>query len=158
MVYPTLIAFSLVGAAFAQNPADARAACPAEEASKGGLPIMGFGQTGLFGCGAPSSPPGMSLQGMIQTVLPVFGMTGGGSGSGTFKSNYAAAPGLDLHTLYTPQQNPSNQKFPVIVWGNGACAGWGGWFSNFLNEIASNGFFVRTSAGPSQPLQYSFSV
>lgn len=103
---------------------------------------MGFGQTGLFGCGAPSSPPGMSLQGMIQTVLPVFGMTGGGSGSGPFKSNYAASPGLDAHTLYTPQQNPSNQKIPVIVWGNGACAGWGGWFSNFLNEIASNGFYV----------------
>jgi hypothetical protein len=115
MVPSILFILSLVSVAVAQSPADARAPCPAEEGSKGGLPIMGFGQTGLFGCGAASSPPGMSLQGMIQTVLPVFGMTGGGSGSGPYKSNYAAPPGLDGHTLYTPQQGV-NSKIPVIVW------------------------------------------
>jgi hypothetical protein len=115
MIPSVLFVLSLASVAVAQAPNESRAPCPATEGSAGGLPIMGFGQTGLFGCGAASSPPGLSLQGMIQTVLPVFGMTGGGSGSGPYKSNYAASPGLAGHTLYTPQQGVSG-KIPVIVW------------------------------------------
>lgn len=78
--------------------------------------------------------------------------------SGKFKSNSAAAPGLDLHTLYTPQENLTNQLIPVIIWGNGACAGWGGWFSNFLNEIASHGFYVSMSPVLTLARECSFSV
>jgi hypothetical protein len=110
-----LSSFSLVSAVLAQTQNPARAECPANEKSSGGLAIMGFDQTGLFGCGNATSPPSMSLAGLLQTVLPVLGMTGGGVGSGPFKSSYTASPGLAGHTLYKPTQAPLG-KVPVIVW------------------------------------------
>jgi dienelactone hydrolase len=40
--------------------------------------------------------------------------------------------------------------------GNGACAGWGGWFSNFLTEISSHGFYIVANGGPSATSILSF--
>jgi hypothetical protein len=80
--------------------------------------IMGEKQTGIFGSGKASAPPGFSLGGIVGMLGPVVGMlpdtTGG---SGPYKSSYAAVPGLPKHTLYQPKLPPAGQKLPVIVWG-----------------------------------------
>jgi hypothetical protein len=80
--------------------------------------IMGEKQTGIFGSGKASAPPGFSLSGIVGMLGPVIGMlpetTGG---SGPYKSFYAAVPGLAKHTLYQPKSPPAGQKLPVIVCG-----------------------------------------
>jgi hypothetical protein len=134
-----IIPFSLIGAAIAQE-------C---KGSSGGLAIMGYAQTGIFGCGSASAPPSMSLTGIIQMLGPVLGMGGDKSGgSGPHKASYNELPGLARHTVYQPSNVPPGVKLLVILWGNGACAGWGAWFSKFLNEIASHGYFIIANGGP----------
>jgi hypothetical protein len=124
--------------------------CPG--GSTGGLELMGYAQTGIFGCGSATAPPGLSLTGILQMVGPVLGMTGdtSGGGSGPMKASYAAIPEFPRHTLYQPNASfiQSGMKMPVIIWGNGACAGWGGWFSKFLAEISSHGFVIVANGDP----------
>jgi len=62
-------------------------------------------------------------------------------GSGPYKAHYIDAPGLASHTIYAPI-NPPSTPLPVIIWGNGFCMSSGTMFANFLNEIASHGFFI----------------
>ena len=77
-------------------------------------------------------------------------------GSGPYKAHYIDAPGLASHTIYAPI-NPPSTPLPVIIWGNGFCMSAGKqifrstgvpltqsgtMFANFLNEIASHGFFI----------------
>jgi hypothetical protein len=111
---------------------------------------MGYEQTGIFGCGDATAPPGMTLTGLAQLIGPVLFMSGdtSGGGSGPYKANYTALAGLPRHTIYTPSNVPAGTKLPVILWGNGACAGWGGWFSKFLSEIASHGFLIIANGDP----------
>jgi len=113
---------------------------------------MGPAQTGKFGEGRPSAPPSMSLSGMLGMVSAV-GMTPDTTGgSGPYKSSFGAVPGLRKHTMYMPKSVPANVTLPVIVWGNGACSGNGAWFSKFLNEIASHGFFIVANGDPNGSL------
>jgi len=63
-------------------------------------------------------------------------------GSGPYNAHYIEDPSLPGHTIYTPKEPPANLKMPVIVWGNGFCMAAGTMFVNFLNEIASHGFFI----------------
>lgn len=73
---------------------------------------------------------------------PVLGMKADTSGgSGPYKASFAAIPGFPKHTMYMPK-SPPTMKLPVMVWGNGACSGNGAWFSKFLDEIASHGYFI----------------
>jgi hypothetical protein len=69
-------------------------------------------------------------------------------GSGPYKSSFGPVPGLEKHTLYMPTTVPAGVTLPSIVWGNGACFGYGAWFSKFLNEIASHGFFIIANGAP----------
>jgi hypothetical protein len=111
--------------------------------------IMGPKQTGKFGAGGQSSAPGLSLTGIAQMGGGVIGMTDDTTGgSGPYKSSFGTVPGLAKHTMYMPKNAPANVKLPVIVWGNGACSGNGAWFSKFLNEIASHGFFIIANGDP----------
>jgi len=93
--------------------------------------------------GSATSPPGLSAAGVTGMLGPVLGMTDDKSGgSGQYKASFSTVPGLAKHTMYMPTSVPANLKLPVIVWGNGACSGNGAWFSKFLNEIASHGYFI----------------
>jgi hypothetical protein len=111
--------------------------------------IMGPGTTGVFGAGPATSAPAVSagaLAGMASVIGMVADSTGG---SGPYKSHFSALEGLPNHTVYQPKEPPAGEKLPVIVWGNGACSGNGAWFSKFLNEIASHGFFIIANGAPS---------
>jgi hypothetical protein len=126
-----IAAFIFVGATLGQS------------SGPGGLELMGEGQTGVFGSGSATAPPGFSIGGIVGMLGPVLGMnpdtTGG---SGPYKASAGPVPGLARHTLYQPKSAPERIKLPAIVWGNGACSGNGQWFSKFLTEISSHGYFI----------------
>jgi hypothetical protein len=65
-------------------------------------------------------------------------------GSGPFKSKWKTDPSLPEHTIYVPTVK-TDEKLPVIVFGNGLCLPIGLMYANMLNEIASYGFMVRIS-------------
>jgi dienelactone hydrolase len=46
---------------------------------------------------------------------------------------------------------PHKDKLPIMLWGNGGCAANAGRFAGFLEDIASHGFLVITTAGPAAP-------
>lgn len=69
-------------------------------------------------------------------------------GSGPYKAQMVADPGLPTHTIYRPRDLAAAPgKLPVVAWGNGACVNAGDRFRNFLTEIASYGYFV-VALGP----------
>jgi Chlorophyllase len=135
---------------FSKKPEAEDPASPCPLGSKGGLPLMGWKQTGIFGCGNATAPPSMSAKGLIQMVGGVYGMSGSSeaAGSGPYKSNYTGIDELPRHTIYIPHGVPNGTKIPVIFWGNGACTGWGGWFSKFLEEISSQGYLIVANGSP----------
>jgi len=111
--------------------------------------LMGEDKTGVFGSGQATAAPGFSAGGVAGMLGSVLGMTNDNTGgSGPYKSKFKALEGLPRHTVYRPTSLPEGVTMPVIVWGNGACAGNGAWFSKFLNEIASHGFFIIANGAP----------
>ncbi|EMD65577.1 hypothetical protein GGP41_010450 [Bipolaris sorokiniana] len=55
--------------------------------------------------------------------------------------------GLPGHTIYLPAGNPTNGKYPVLVWGNGACSTDGRSNSALLRNMAANGFLAISEGG-----------
>jgi hypothetical protein len=135
MIVPTvLVSYALLGTALAQ-----------------GVPaVMSEAQTGVFGAGNATSTPkigkgGISISALAAEAikfLPLTMVKDNSGGSGLYKAGYTAAPGLVNHTIYAPKTLPPGVQLPVIVWGNGACSGKGTWFSKFLTEIASHGYYI----------------
>lgn len=69
-------------------------------------------------------------------------------GSGPYPASYVTDPGLPNHTVYRPDSLPSDDKLPIVAWGNGACAADGTAFENALTEWASHGFLVIANGEP----------
>jgi hypothetical protein len=67
-------------------------------------------------------------------------------GSGTYSAKAFSDPSLRKRTIYAPEK-VTNEKLPVILWGNGGCLAVGTMFSEFLKEVASHGFMVLAN-GP----------
>ena len=66
-------------------------------------------------------------------------------GTGPYPSIMASDSTLETHTIFRPADLGSfgrENKLPVIVWGNGACANSPWEHLNFLSEVASHGFLV----------------
>lgn len=66
-------------------------------------------------------------------------------GKGNYPAIMTSAASLPTHTLFQPQDLSkfgSNNKLPIIAWGNGACFDSPFEHVNFLNEVASHGFLV----------------
>lgn len=66
-------------------------------------------------------------------------------GQGQYKAIMVTEPSLEAHTIFRPQDLSAFGKknpMPILVWGNGACTNSPWEHKLFLNEIASNGFFV----------------
>ncbi len=74
------------------------------------------------------------------------------AGSGPYKAVMEADPTLTTHTIYRPADLNAigNQKLPIILWANGACANTGNRFQFFLTDIASYGY-VAIAIGPIVP-------
>ncbi|KAJ3042795.1 hypothetical protein HDV00_006615 [Rhizophlyctis rosea] len=63
-------------------------------------------------------------------------------------SRYFTDSSLQRHTIYQPQTIPSGASFPILVWGEGACAADGTAVQNFLHNIASYGFVIIANGSP----------
>jgi hypothetical protein len=71
-------------------------------------------------------------------------------GTGPFSAVMASDSTLATHTIFRPDDIGAfggENKLPIIVWGNGACANSPGGHVNFLSEVASYGFLV-VAIGP----------
>ncbi len=66
-------------------------------------------------------------------------------GTGPYPAVMASDSTLETHTIFRPSDLSAfdtNNKLPIFVWGNGACANSPGGHVNFLSELASHGFLV----------------
>ena len=116
------------------------------------IPGMNSEQTGLFGTGPATATPNITLHALFQMIRGAIGTItpDSGGGSGPYRASYSSLPSLPKHTVYQPDIStlPPLYTLPIILWGNGACRGYGGWFSKFLIEIASHGYFVIANGVP----------
>jgi len=60
---------------------------------------------------------------------------------------YAVDPSFPGYTVYVPPK-ADTEKFPVILWANGACSDDGAGFSSFLLEVSSHGYIVVANGAP----------
>jgi len=66
-------------------------------------------------------------------------------GTGPYKAVALGEETLSKFTIYRPKNLDNfgpDQKLPILLWGNGACADSSAFHKLFLNEIASHGFIV----------------
>ncbi|MEN9705593.1 MAG: hypothetical protein RLZZ393_1472 [Pseudomonadota bacterium] len=64
-------------------------------------------------------------------------------GEGPYRALMTMDARLPTHTLYRPADLTAGPgRWPVIVWGNGACHNLGNRFRYFLTEIASHGYVI----------------
>ncbi|MDG4839617.1 cellulose binding domain-containing protein [Micromonospora sp. WMMD967] len=68
-------------------------------------------------------------------------------GSGPYPADYETSASLANHTIFRPQNLPT-ERLPVVAWGNGGCSGNGLSQGNFLREIASHGFLAIANGAP----------
>lgn len=92
------------------------------------------------------------LVGLLVAVclLPVSAGTAAAAtgGSGPYPAEYDTTFSLRGHTIYRPATLPSDERLPIVVWGNGGCLADGTMFENILTEFASHGFLVIANGRP----------
>jgi hypothetical protein len=95
------------------------------------LPIIGVGLALVAGCTMP-------------------GGGGGGAQTGTRDgANFEVVSGLANHTIWSPTNLASVTKpLPIVVWGNGACAGESSFFGAMLAPLAASGVVVFSNGTP----------
>ncbi|MBN2194977.1 MAG: alpha/beta hydrolase [Polyangiaceae bacterium] len=57
-------------------------------------------------------------------------------------------PGIACGTIYRPADLGGDEKYPIFVWGEGACTRNGSSNSGAMSEIASHGYFVVADGPP----------
>jgi hypothetical protein len=72
--------------------------------------------------------------------------TGSGPHRVTVETN--AAPGINEGTIFRPTDLGGTEKYPIFVWGNGACSRNGLSNATAMAEIASYGYFVVADGTP----------
>lgn len=95
-----------------------------------------------------AQPPGITRE-MIMRQLPQEGAPV--ADVGPYRAIVEPAFGSAEHAVYRPESLgalPAGEKLPILVWGNGGCARNSGGFAGFLQNIASFGFLVVTTAAP----------
>jgi hypothetical protein len=71
------------------------------------------------------------------------------SGSGSHKVTVESNSGISCGTIYRPSDLGGTEKYPIFVWGEGACSRSGTSNSASMGEIASHGYFVIADGPPS---------
>ena len=77
------------------------------------------------------------LAGLLAAALliPVTSSTAvAASGTGPYPAEYVTTLRLRNHTIFRPATLPSNEKLPIVVWGNGACLANGTMFENKIGR------------------------
>jgi len=68
--------------------------------------------------------------------------------TGSHKVVVETDPTLSGRTIYRPSDLGPGKKYPILVWGNGACSKNGTDHSDFWGEIASHGYIVINEGTP----------
>lgn len=100
-------------------------------------PLLFQSEQTLVGESKPSTSP--------ETNAPAKTVTIENGGQGPYPAIVTEAASLEGMTIYQPRDlTPfgNENKLPVLLWGNGACANSTEEHKNFLNEIASHGYVV----------------
>lgn len=95
-----------------------------------------------------AQPPGITRE-MIMRQLPQEGAPV--ADVGPYKAVMEPAFGSAGHAVYRLEALgalPAGEKLPILVWGNGGCARNSGGFAGYLQNIASFGYLVVTTAAP----------
>jgi dienelactone hydrolase len=94
---------------------------------------------------ATAQPPGITME-MINRQLPLEGAPL--AEPGPYATISEGAYDSARHILFRPSELdnfPTQDKLPVVIWGNGGCAIGNPQYAGFLGTIASHGFLVLTT-------------
>ncbi len=91
-------------------------------------------------CGLPEVASGKEISplGEVSVIIEE-------GGTGDYPAVVTEDPSLPGMTLFHPKNMSAfgeEQRLPILLWGNGACANTTQEHKNFLNEIASNGYMI----------------
>jgi len=106
-------------------------------AAAGGM-TSGKGGAGAGGGGNPGTC----------TASKATGSNAGGSGKYQVVVETNSDAGIREGTIYRPKDLGGAEKYPILVWGNGACSKNGYSNSAAMAEIASHGYFVVSDGTP----------
>lgn len=131
---------SVGGAAAGGSPSGGSGA-----ASDGGAPA-GTGAGGSAGS-AGSAGGGSGGSGTCTASKPA-GSNASGSGTHQVTVEINADPGIKEGTIFRPADLGGSEKYPIFVWGEGACSQNGLANATAMGEIASHGYFVIADGTP----------
>jgi len=116
--------------------------------STGGRAGQGSGGSGQSGGGNTAGAAGSTGAGTCTASKPVSGVNATGSGPHKVTVETNADPGIKEGTIYRPTDLGGTEKYPIFVWGNGACSQDGLSNTAAMAEIASHGYFVIADGTP----------
>ncbi|HYP75625.1 MAG TPA: hypothetical protein VER12_06720 [Polyangiaceae bacterium] len=119
----------------------------AGEAGKATGGRAGQGGSGQSGGGNAAGAAGSIGTGTCTASKPV-SVTVSGSGPHKVTVETNADPGIKEGTIYRPTDLGGTEKYPILVWGNGACSQDGLSNTAAMAEIASYGYFVVADGTP----------
>jgi dienelactone hydrolase len=115
--------------------------------SNGGSGGQGAGGKGQAGGSATAGTAGSIGSGSCTASKPVsVSVSGSGPHKVTVETN--ADSGVKEGTIYRPTDLGGAEKYPIFVWGNGACSQDGLSNTAAMAEIASHGYFVIADGTP----------
>ncbi|MEN9307643.1 MAG: hypothetical protein RL173_1575 [Fibrobacterota bacterium] len=68
--------------------------------------------------------------------------------TGSLEAVVETDAGLSSHTIYRPKILGAGKNYPILIWGNGACATDGTAHPEFFKEIVSHGYVVLVDGKP----------
>ena len=115
--------------------------------SNAGSGGQGAGGRGQAGGGAVAGAAGSTGTGSCTASKPA-SVTVSGSGPHQVTVETNADAGIKEGTIYRPTDLGGTEKYPIFVWGNGACSQDGLSNTAAMAEIASHGYFVVADGTP----------
>lgn len=91
----------------------------------------------------PTPPEKTSASSAVESASPWLVIEEGGAGPHpAIVTEDRSLPGMTIYRSRDLSAFGADQKLPVLLWGNGACANTTQEHKNFLNEIASHGYVI----------------
>jgi hypothetical protein len=116
-------------------------------ASQAGAGGQGTGGKGQAGGGATAGAAGSTGTGTCTASKPA-SVNASGSGPHQVTVETNGDSGIKEGTIYRPADLGGTEKYPIFVWGNGACSQDGLSNTAAMAEIASHGYFVIADGTP----------
>ena len=115
--------------------------------SSGGHAGQGAAGSGQSGGGTTAGAAGSIGTGTC-TASKAVTVSASGSGPHQVTVETNADPGIREGTIYRPKDLGGGEKYPIFVWGNGACSQDGLSNTAAMAEIASHGYFLIADGTP----------